>query len=100
MESGPEPGFMTLSIPFRSLSWYLPSSSSEHLLTPGAVSGTRDIMMDIFALPSRRSQVNRDGDPGLEGNVREHLSAMGTLRRGLLHSLGRAAVEKEGTGKF
>lgn len=56
-------------------------------------------MMDIFAPPSRRSKVNRNGDPGLEGNVREYLSAVGSLRRGLRRSLGRAAVEEEGAGK-
>ena len=61
--------------------------------------GTRDIMMDIFALPSGGSQVNRNGDPGLEGNVREYLRAVGSLRRGLHRSLGRAAVEEEGVGK-
>lgn len=61
--------------------------------------GIRDIVMDILALPSGRSQANRTGDPGLEGHVREHQSALGTLRRGLHHSLGRAVVEREGTGK-
>ena len=55
-------------------------------------------MMDIFALPSGRSQVNRTGDPGLEGNVREYLSAVGSLRRASTVALGELQWRRKAQG--